>query len=179
MLVSLNHTTATAMDPRPDIQALFQDKLCVYGFSEVDIRNLEVGIYNSILEYAGERHIPKSWKQPTFRSLYLYKAQSMFANLLRPETRERVLSKEFPINEMAKMHPDELAPDLWKGIIANEEARMKHAYEVKEVVMTDQITCGKCKNKQVSYYEKQTRSGDEGMTIFYKCIVCNNKWRQS
>lgn len=35
-----------------------------------------------------------------------------------------------------------------------------------------------CGNKQCSYYEMQTRSADEPMTIFYKCNKCNKTWRE-
>lgn len=43
--------------------------------------------------------------------------------------------------------------------------------------------CNKCvKNKRyalnTSYYEKQTRSSDEPMTIFISCITCGFKWKQ-
>jgi hypothetical protein len=49
------------------------------------------------------------------------------------------------------------------------------------------IQCGKCKNKPseqnrfkpqgVVVTQKQTRSADEGMSNFYTCLDCGNKWR--
>jgi DNA-directed RNA polymerase subunit M/transcription elongation factor TFIIS len=49
------------------------------------------------------------------------------------------------------------------------------------------IRCGKCKNKPseqnrfkpqgVVVTQKQTRSADEGMSNFYTCLDCGNKWR--
>lgn len=37
--------------------------------------------------------------------------------------------------------------------------------------------CIACKQKKVVYYEKQTRSADEPMTIFYSCLNCGKNWR--
>ena len=49
------------------------------------------------------------------------------------------------------------------------------------------IRCGKCRNKPseqnnfkpqgVVVTQKQTRSADEGMSNFYTCLDCGNKWR--
>ena len=36
--------------------------------------------------------------------------------------------------------------------------------------------CRDCNNDEVVYYEKQTRSADEPMTIFITCTSCNYKW---
>lgn len=41
------------------------------------------------------------------------------------------------------------------------------------------MPCRKCNNKTVIQTSKQTRSGDEGVTIFYNCVSCDAKWRQS
>lgn len=41
--------------------------------------------------------------------------------------------------------------------------------------------CGKrceCGSEEVSFVELQTRSADEPMTIFYKCIRCKKVWRE-
>lgn len=38
--------------------------------------------------------------------------------------------------------------------------------------------CNKCGNMQASFYELQTRSADEPMTIFYQCISCKNTWKE-
>lgn len=37
--------------------------------------------------------------------------------------------------------------------------------------------CPKCKHKEAAYWQVQTRSADEGMTTFYRCIKCKHTWR--
>lgn len=39
-------------------------------------------------------------------------------------------------------------------------------------------TCPKCGREEVGFYEMQTRSADEGSTIFYVCD-CGHKWNQN
>ncbi|TKX21545.1 DNA-directed RNA polymerase I subunit RPA12 [Elsinoe australis] len=39
-------------------------------------------------------------------------------------------------------------------------------------------TCPKCGREEVSYYEMQLRSADEGSTIFYVCD-CSHRWNQN
>ena len=56
--------------------------------------------------------------------------------------------------------------------------RDKYLYEPKLEAMTDQFKCGRCKSRKCTYYEMQTRSADEGMTIFVTCINCGKRWKQ-
>ncbi|KAL0489165.1 transcription elongation factor A protein [Acrasis kona] len=37
--------------------------------------------------------------------------------------------------------------------------------------------CGKCKKKECSFYQMQTRSADEPMTTYVTCHSCGNRWK--
>ncbi len=39
------------------------------------------------------------------------------------------------------------------------------------------IICSKCGSPNVNMQMKQTRSADEGMTLFFACIACNSRWK--
>jgi len=39
------------------------------------------------------------------------------------------------------------------------------------------FTCGKCKGTQTTYFQMQTRSSDEPMTTFARCLTCGNRWK--
>ena len=39
------------------------------------------------------------------------------------------------------------------------------------------IKCKKCQSDNIYSESRQTRSGDEAMTIFYECLKCGNKWK--
>lgn len=38
--------------------------------------------------------------------------------------------------------------------------------------------CGKCGGTELAIHEQQTRSADEAMTVFFRCIQCNNRWKR-
>ena len=42
---------------------------------------------------------------------------------------------------------------------------------------TDAFRCGKCKQRQCTYYQLQTRSADEPMTTFVTCVACGNRYQ--
>jgi DNA-directed RNA polymerase subunit M/transcription elongation factor TFIIS len=37
--------------------------------------------------------------------------------------------------------------------------------------------CGRCKSMKTTYYEMQTRSADEPMTVFVSCHNCGKNWK--
>lgn len=153
------------------------------GLSELDATDLEIGIFNSTLDYANSLSIQLSWTCPLFMETYVNNARSIYSNLKTDSyignttLLDRLKSKEFAPHKLAYLSADEIFPDRWKTIIDKQKLRLKAAYEVKQVSMTDSIKCGKCKNNKISYYELQIRSGDENMTQFFCCITCGHKWK--
>ena len=39
-------------------------------------------------------------------------------------------------------------------------------------------TCPKCGHNKAYYFSAQMRSGDEAETRFFRCVKCNNSWRE-
>ena len=71
----------------------------------------------------------------------------------------------------------ELFPEHWKKFLDEKHKKETCMYEDIIEAMTDEFKCGRCKNRQCSYYELQTRSADEGMTTFITCLKCGNRWK--
>jgi len=55
----------------------------------------------------------------------------------------------------------------------------KHHTTVQEVHVptTVFLRCRKCKSTNIEFNQKQTRSGDEGMTSFCTCKACGTTWK--
>lgn len=83
----------------------------------------------------------------------------------------------FP-HEIVFMTPSDLCPDKWAFDMEREAATndLDSAAENPKNV-TDQYLCYRCNNRKTVYCQRQTRSADEPMTIFVKCIVCGNRWK--
>lgn len=62
----------------------------------------------------------------------------------------------------------------WKNKLDNTEDKFKKSQEV--VKSTIRQDCEKCNNKYFYYFTMQTRSADEGSTVFYECTKCGHKY---
>jgi len=151
--------------------------------NEIQAKDLEIGIYNYSIDYATHHQIPLSWACDLFKEIYLAKVKSVYTNLSNKYSiknkrlLKRLQDKEFMPHELAEFRPENLYPEIWKDIIDRELMRTKAAYEPQATAMTDRYTCGKCKKNRCSYYELQTRSADEPMTMFITCLHCGHRWK--
>lgn len=151
--------------------------------TDEEATDLEIGIFNSTLDYAYSLRIQLCWHNTVFMDSYINNARSVYTNLKsdcyvgNKTLYSKLKNKEYLPHEIAYISKEEMFPEIWKDIIDKQKLKFKAAYEIKQVSMTDAIKCGKCKNNKISYYELQIRSGDENMTQFFCCIICGNKWR--
>ncbi|TKC45063.1 hypothetical protein EI555_003576, partial [Monodon monoceros] len=74
--------------------------------------------------------------------------------------------------------PQEMASDELKEIrkAMTKEAIREHQMARTGGTQTDLFTCGKCRKKNCTYTQVQTRSSDEPMTTFVVCNECGNRW---
>jgi len=72
---------------------------------------------------------------------------------------------------------------LPNGNYANQMEELIHKelrkeYIAKEVKNQDGFfKCGRCKSVKTTYYQMQTRSADEPMTVFVSCLNCGRNWK--
>lgn len=155
------------------------------GLTDTEIKDLEVGIYNWAIEYSTQHKIIKNWKNPRFTKIYIEKARSIVSNidsqgyLDNKRLLTRLNEKEFTPHEIAFMKPENVFPEMWKNTVDAYMKKYENAYERKDVVVSSLFRCGKCKKKECTYFEAQTRSADEGATVFVSCLNCGNKWKMS
>jgi len=154
-----------------------RNKLETYLPDESICKNLEKGVYNYCIKEANERQIVKKWDNVYFTHIYLDKLRSVYANLKNPKLIERIMSKDIRPHEIAFMSHQEIIPEKWATLLSDKKIREENIYAPKLEASTDGFTCRKCKSKECSYYQLQTRSADEPMTTFVTCIKCGNRWK--
>lgn len=76
------------------------------------------------------------------------------------------------------MTASELAPEYIRENRKKMKERMTDATITQKQVVSDGIfVCRKCHKNNTVCNQLQTRSGDEGMTVFVECLSCNHRWR--
>jgi transcription elongation factor S-II len=147
-------------------------------------RNVEISIYNYTISKATNNKIVKKWSNPKFKHIYINKVIEIYTNLDKnayiknDELLKNLNSGKIKSKDIATLENHELFPSYWKIKIDEKMERDKLLFEMKPESMTDVFKCRKCKSRECSYYEMQTRSADEPMTVFVSCINCKNRWRQ-
>ena len=146
------------------------------------MKNVERHIFNYTLRKSIDRNIIPTWNI-VFKNIYLNKVINLYSNLNKnnyinnKRLLQRVRKKEFTPEQLVNMTPQELFPEHWKELIDEKYRRDKILYETKKEAMTDQFKCSKCHSRETCYFEMQTRSADEPMTIFITCLNCGKRWK--
>lgn len=113
---------------------------------------------------------------------YKNRIRSRLANLKDPKNptlRTNFRIGAIPAARLAVMTAEEMANDEVKQL---RERFMKEAINDAQLATaqgtkTDMLKCGKCKKRNCTYNQLQTRSSDEPMTTFVLCNECGNRWK--
>ncbi|KAG0689916.1 RNA polymerase II elongation factor [Pichia californica] len=110
---------------------------------------------------------------------YRNKLRSLILNIKNKnnqQLRDNILDGTILPSKLINMTSQELAPESLKKEL--ESLHQKNLFDAQGAVekraVTDRFVCGKCKKREVSYYQMQTRSADEPLTTFCTCEKCGN-----
>uniref|UniRef100_A0A3B4UYX0 Transcription elongation factor A (SII), 3 n=1 Tax=Seriola dumerili TaxID=41447 RepID=A0A3B4UYX0_SERDU len=115
---------------------------------------------------------------------YKNRVRSRISNLKDPKNpglRRNVLAGSIELRRIATMSAEEMASDELKQLrnVLTQEAIREHQMAKTGGTSTDLLQCGKCKKRNCTYNQVQTRSADEPMTTFVLCNECGNRWKVS
>jgi transcription elongation factor S-II len=145
-------------------------------------KHIERELFNYTIENGISKNVMPTWNI-LFKNIYINKARSLYTNLCKNNyvnnvrLLDRLRNQEFTPKQFINLSHQDMFPEHWKELIDEKYRRDKVLYETKKEAMTDQFKCGKCRSKETCYYEMQTRSADESMTIFITCLNCGNRWK--
>ncbi|KFW79637.1 Transcription elongation factor A protein 3, partial [Manacus vitellinus] len=147
----------------------------------VDVQDLGVSWQPPKTEISPEApHIFQELKSTDMK--YRNRVRSRISNLKDPKNpglRRNVLCGAIEPALIARMTAEEMASDELKQLrkAMTQEAIREHQMAKTGGTVTDLFQCGKCKKKNCTYNQVQTRSADEPMTTFVLCNECGNRWK--
>lgn len=146
--------------------------------------DLERGVFNAALEEAGRRGVRRHWENPDFAEIYKVIGRRAVANLDpaayvgNVRLAKRLQEEEFRAHRIPFMTMRELYPEHWQELSDAQLKRETTMLEGSKDEGTDMFKCKRCGKARTRYWEMQTRSADEPMTIFIRCLNCGKEWRQ-
>ena len=153
------------------------------GLDEAKATDMERGVFNASISYA-EREgggAQRTWDSFAFRTIYEAIARSACVNVdpaMNPGLRAAIDAGDLTAHHVPRMQPHELMPENYVAIKEKAAKRNKAAATGNDVLAwSDQYTCSRCKQSKVRFFELQTRSADEPMTLHIICGVCGKRWQ--
>uniref|UniRef100_A0A3P8UYR4 Transcription elongation factor A (SII), 3 n=1 Tax=Cynoglossus semilaevis TaxID=244447 RepID=A0A3P8UYR4_CYNSE len=127
-----------------------------------------------------EDHIYQDIKAADIK--YKNRVRSRISNLKDPKNpglRKNVLAGNIELSRIASMSAEEMASDELKQLrsVLTQEAIREHQMAKTGGTTTDLLQCEKCRKKNCTYNQMQTRSADEPMTTFVLCNECGYRWK--
>lgn len=148
-----------------------------------EVQELERCIYNATINAANYRHIGKAWTHHPFVGLYKMVAKHITVNfhpssyVENTELFAKYKAGEVTFKDISEMDTYQMFEERWKDSFLQQQVREKRQLEGNKSMATDRFLC-RCGKRECTYYELQTRSADEPMTIFITCLACGKHWRQ-
>jgi len=155
------------------------------------LREIERGIYNWTIKEADKNGFMCLWDDRQFIRIYTRKAISIYQNLksdnkqlltfIMDTTTNNTVGNNQGLNayKISFMTPSELCPEKYTEILDKLKEKEKVIFEKRATAGSKHYKCNKCGERDVSITSAQTRSGDEGSTLFFTCNNCGKQWKMS
>jgi len=165
-----------------DINHFFKMYLILYSdYHSRMYETMEKSIYNSSIKEARDKLVDRSWDSPDFKWIYKKNYMKVFSNISINKNADFVTQKlkwnVWEPEKIVSMSPQELYPDIWEELILKNKKKLDALSLSQNAQGTDIFKCGKCKERNCTYFQMQTRSADEPMTTFVTCLNCGNRWK--
>lgn len=143
--------------------------------------NLEKCILNHATDRAKATGEVAAWDNHKYANMYKHKFLSLQQSLRdNPKLKQQIIDKRLKTKDIIEMRPEELCPE---GVYAK-QMEVKIHKELRKQALTQEarnqegfFKCGRCKSLKTTYYQMQTRSADEPMTVFVSCLNCDRNWK--
>lgn len=141
--------------------------------------NIERGIFNYTLNHYEKND--SHWNN-IFSTYYINRSVIIYGNLninspiKNINLIKRLFDNEINEFELTNFTSKEMFPEKYEELTKLYNLD-KIAIHVEKEIDDGIFKCRKCQSKKTTYYQLQTRSGDEAMTTYVKCTNCGNCWK--
>lgn len=129
------------------------------------VKNVEISIYNYIIDYSTANAIQTDWSNYLFKHAYISKFLEVMDYLSGDGVLDHIIKHKLA-KDICNLSDVRFSPGGRKNINI-----------VSTEIADGMFKCPKCRSKKTTYYSIQTRSADEPMTNFITCIECKHRWR--
>lgn len=145
-------------------------------------KELETILFQNAYKTAEKQEVRTAWNFQGFIDIYLATSRRVIGNLdptsyvKNTHVWERFKNSEITLEQIVNQNYYELCPENWQVMVDRRAKRERIQLEGDFSRATDKWLCNGCKMRKCTYYELQTRSADEPMTIFIQCLNCGKRW---
>ena len=150
---------------------------------EIDVcKKIEDSIYKYAIIQSEIKGIDHDIDNKYFKRIYVNKIISLYNNLdINSYVQnfnfiKKIYEQDFDISNIAFLSPQEINKDHWKKYLDRQIANDDFLYSRTVGIRTSEYKCGRCKEKNCTYYQLQVRCSDEPMTTFVNCLNCGKRW---
>ncbi len=156
------------------------------------LMEIERGIFNWSVREGKKSGFMCLWDDRQFNKIYARKGITIYQNLIGSSKLVTLIMDTvlYPINpdsevknmnayNISFMTPSQLCPEKYIDIINKLKEKEKVIFEKRATAGSKHIKCSKCGESDVAVTAAQTRSGDEGITLFMTCNNCGKQWKRS
>ncbi len=150
------------------------------------VKNMELCTWNWAFRRSSELGDVPATNNRYHVGRYKQKFLSMIYNLKKsPNLKDKILKGELKTSAAINLSPQGLWPDgphakMTEKIADIEMKKLHAANYMHDKDYKGLFRCGKCRGYKTTFYQMQTRSADEPMTVFCTCLnpKCGKKFRR-
>lgn len=138
---------------------------------------IEAGMYEYTIVYVYDNNFSKNLIEATYVNKH-----NDIVRWLDPQSSEyssrcveNLKNGNIDPQELSFLSSHEINPKEWQKILDREQLK---EFRKNNMATTTLYKCYKCGENKCRVTEMQTRSGDEPMTTFITCMVCNNTFKR-
>lgn len=138
-------------------------------------RKIERSAFNAAVKKSREAGSPRTWASRLFSSQYEQRAVYCVRNARQMAS---LLDRGARPDDIASATSQTLHPEVWTPLVEDKKKRDHETNKGSQLKPnTTSFRCGRCRSRECYFYELQTRSADEPMSVFITCLDCGHRWR--